>query len=378
VHVVCVSYYYDRPIKTPAELLNRYRTLTDWAEALLAAGGRVTVVQRFGRDADDQRNGVAYRFVRDPAWRYGNPTDLALRINAVVARLQPDIVHVHGMHFMRQATGLRRQLGHVPILVQDHAGFPPKSELSRWTYRRAIRNIDAVSFTTLDQTDPWRAAGILEACLPVVELPESSSRFQLLPRAEARQSAGLCGDPLCLWVGRLNANKDPLTILRGFGKAADLLPEARLAMIYGAADLLPEVQEWLTDHPATAARVTLLGSLPHAELEAIYNSADFFLLGSDYDGGSSYSVLEALSCGVVPLITDIPSFRAVTSDGQYGGLWPVGDAEALAATLLHWQSRLTSNTREQIRAHFDAHLSFQAVGRQAIREYTRLICGKSA
>jgi glycosyltransferase involved in cell wall biosynthesis len=375
MHVACVSYYYDRALTDPAELLDRYQTLTDWAEALATAGADVTVVQRFGSDGEERRNGVDYGFVCDPAWRFGHPTDRATRVNAVVAGLHPDLVHVHGLHFMRQAAGLKARLLAAPVLVQDHAGFPPANALSRRTYRHAVRRIDAVSFAIREQAAPWRAAGILDDRLPVVELPESSSRFHLLPQAQARGRTALCGDPLCLWVGRLNANKDPLTVLRGFGLAAEQLPDACLAMVYSAEDLLPEVQSWLTCHPATAERVLLLGPLPHAALEDLYNSADCFLLGSDYDGGSGYSVLEALSCGVAPLITDIPSFRAVTADGEYGALWPVGNAEALAAALLRWFACRKPEARQRIRAYFDSQLSFEAVGRQAMIAYTRLARG---
>ncbi len=376
MHVVCISYFYDRFLTSPEELLDRYRTLTDWAESLVVAGARVSVVQRFGSDTQVVGNGVVYYFVHDPAWRFGHPSDPARKVNETAAALRPDIVHVNGMHFVRQAARLKRLLPNVPLLVQDHAGAAPANRLVRWTYRRAMRHIDAVSFTVPEQTTPWREASILRATTPLAELPESSSRFQLLSQPEARQHTGLCGDPLCLFVGRLNANKDPLTILNGFGRALNRLPDARLAMVYDEYDLLPAVRDWLERHPEAAARVKLLGKLPHAQLEAIYNSANFFLLGSDYDGGSGYSVLEALSCGVVPLITDIPSFRAVTTNGEFGGLWPVGDAEALAETLAAWYALLSPQTRRQVRAYFDAQLSFVALGRQALAAYTRLVHGE--
>jgi glycosyltransferase involved in cell wall biosynthesis len=378
MHVVCVSYYYDRDLTAPQELLERYLTLTDWAEALHLAGGCVTVVQRFGSDSEIRRNGIVYRFVRDPAWRFGHPTDLARGVNRAVVALSPDIVHVHGLNFVRQATSLKRLLPGVKILAQDHAGGPPPGRLSRATLHLAMRQIDAVSFATPEQAAPWRDAGVLDARTRVIELPESSSVFRLLPQNAARQRTGLCGEPLCLWVGRLNANKDPLTVLRGFALAAERLPDARLAMVYSAEDLLSAVQRWLADHPQIAERVRLLGRMPHDCLEAFYNSADFFLLGSDYDGGSGYSVLEALSCGSVPVITDIPSFRAVTAGGEYGGLWPVGDAGALAAMLLDRYGRLTPTTRERTRAYFDERLSFPAVGRQAMDAYTRLASGETS
>jgi glycosyltransferase involved in cell wall biosynthesis len=377
MHIICVNYFYDRFLTTPEALLGRYRTLTDWAESLVSAGARVSVVQRFECDGQLERNGVGYRFVCDPALRFGHPADVAQRVNRAVVALQPDVVHANGMPFSRQAARLKRLLPQVPILIQDHAGAPPVRRFSRWTLRRALRHIDAVSFTVAEQTTPWCAARILGETPLLLELPESSSRFQMRPQADARWQTGLNGDPLCLFVGRLNANKDPLTILAGFGCALDRLPGARLVMVYNATDLLPAVRTWLLSRPEVAQRVTLLGERPHETLEAIYNSADFFLLGSDYDGGSGYSLLEAMSCGVVPLVTDIPSFRAVLRNGEFGGLWPVGDATALAAGLVSWNTRRGPQVRQQLRSYFDAELSFEAIGRAALAAYKRLVEGRN-
>jgi glycosyltransferase involved in cell wall biosynthesis len=377
MHVTCVNYLYDRFLKTPEELLDRYLTMTGLAEGLTSAGAQVTVVQRFACDAEVLRCGVRYLFVRDPGRRFGSLSDLAQGVNRAVARLRPDIVHAHGLSFARQAWWLKRLLSSTPLLLQDHAGLPPSSPRTRCTLRLAMRGVDAVIFTVPEQKQPWIEAGILRADTPLVELPEGSSPFCLQSREASRAATGLAADPLCLWVGRLNANKDPLTILRGFGRALSRLPAARLAMVYSTEDLLPEVQTWLRNNPEAASRVTLLGRKPHAELEAIYNSADFFLLGSDYDGGSGYSVLEALSCGVVPIITTIPSFRATLANGEYGGLFPVGDAEALSAALMDWYGRLGPERRERQRAYFDANLSFAAIGRQALAAYRRFAPGVS-
>jgi glycosyltransferase involved in cell wall biosynthesis len=378
MHVVCVSYYYDRDLTEADALLERYRTLTDWADGLSAAGACVSVVQRFGCDLRMTRADVAYHFVRHPARRFGGPLDTARRVNERVVALRPDVIHVHGLHFVRQAARLKRLAARTPILVQDHAGAPPEGLPARWSRRQAMRHIDAVSFTVPEQATVWRDAGILDERATLVELAESSSRFRLMPREEARRCTGLQGDPLCLFVGRLNANKDPLTVLEGFAKAIDRMPGARLAMVYGEEHLLPALRARLERSPEVAARVMLLGRRPHAAMEAIYNSADLFLLGSDYDGGSGYSVLEALSCGVVPVITDLPSFRAVTAGGTFGGHWPPGDSDALASTLLAWSARLEPRMRQRIRDHFEARHGPAVVGQRALEAYARLIAGGAA
>lgn len=54
--------------------------------------------------------------------------------------------------------------------------------------------------------------------------------------------------------------------------------------------------------------------------------------GSRHEG-SGYAVIEALACGVVPVVTDIAPFRALTDRGRVGALWPVGNAERLARAL---------------------------------------------
>src|SRR5579862_7251964 len=133
MHVVCVSYFYDRDLASPEALLHRYGTLTGWAEGLQAAGACVSVVQRFGSMVEFRRQGILYRFVPDPALRFGNLLDRALQVNRAVAALQPDIVHANGMHFARQAAGLKPLLPQIPILLQDHAGFPPTRSHDRWT-----------------------------------------------------------------------------------------------------------------------------------------------------------------------------------------------------------------------------------------------------
>ena len=57
---------------------------------------------------------------------------------------------------------------------------------------------------------------ILRPGAPVYEIMEGSSPFCLQSRRVARARTRLDGDPLCLWVGRLNPNKDPVFIGIGF------------------------------------------------------------------------------------------------------------------------------------------------------------------
>jgi hypothetical protein len=83
----------------------------------------------------------------------------------------------------------------------------------RGALRRALEKCSAVSFCARAQAEPFRGAGLLGPQVEVFEIPESTSSFKPGDQAAARAATGIHGDPAVLWVGHLNANKDPLTIL---------------------------------------------------------------------------------------------------------------------------------------------------------------------
>ncbi len=113
-------------------------------------------------------------------------------------------------------------------------------------------------------------------------------------------------------------------MLDGLEMSLARLPEATLTMIYSAEDLLPAVQDRLRESPALRRCVRLVGRVPHRLMPAFYSAADLFVLGSHHEG-SGYALLEALACGVAPVVTDIPAFRVMTAEGSLGALWTPGD-----------------------------------------------------
>ena len=188
----------------------------------------------------------------------------------------------------------------------------------------------------------------------------------------ARASTGLHGDPAVLWVGHLNENKDPMTMLAGVSMAARRLPDLQLWCCFGTAPLQAPVQRHIDADPHLRNRVHLLGKVAHERIETLMRAADLFVLGSHREA-MGVSVMEALACGLPPVVTDIPSFRALTRNGTVGALWPCDDIDALSKALLSVARRPRQETRAAVRAHFESKLSFAAVGRALVAAYDRLL-----
>jgi glycosyltransferase involved in cell wall biosynthesis len=366
VRVVQIGCVPDPRRRTGAELLRAWPTLPDVAGAAAAAGVDVAVVQAGWADETLEHDGVPIHFVAEP-------TMLPRRIAAAVPRrllravraLRPDVIHLQGLDFPLQ-TRLLCATG-VPVLVQDHGSVPPPRPW-RPGRRWGLSRIAGVAFTAREQAVPFRRAGLLRDTTPVFEVLESSTRLQPGDRAAARAAAGIDGAPCVLWIGRLMADKDPLTALDAFARAAERMPDARLWMAYGDAPLEAEVRARIAADPRLAARVRLLGRVPHARIPDLCSAADVFLSCSRREG-SGYAVLEALACGLPVLAADIPAVRRILRGGVVGGLAAPGDSEALAELLIDHARRPAEAERQAVRAHFDRHLSFHAVGRELRAAY---------
>jgi glycosyltransferase involved in cell wall biosynthesis len=366
--VAIVHAWAEPALRTPQHLLERYTSLTGWAAALLRAGASgVGVVQRFGRESDREQEGVEYAF--RSGWTSAHWRRRAI---AQLAAFQPDVVHVNGLCFPREVAAIRRAWPRMPIVVQHHGEACPRNPWRRLVLRAGLRHADAILFTGAAQASRWQAAGLLRPSQPVVDIVEAST--DLAPRARGAVPAitALPGAPAILWVGRLNENKDPLTVLDAFAAVAPALPRAHLTLAFHEAPLFGRVDAWRMRHADVAGRVHLLGRLTRAELRDAYSTADLFVLGSRCEG-SGYALIEAIACGVVPVVTDIPPFRSITGDGAIGVLWPAGDRAACGAAIVSGARRLSATARDQVRRHFERELSWETIGHRACQAYASLI-----
>ncbi len=375
MRIVQANAVYDPAAKTPAALLDLYRTLTEWSTAVTRAGANVSVVQRFHTAGTVERDGVRYEFVADkePPWlsTKGAPPPF---VDAIVKEAA-DVIHVNGLIFPQLVASIRAKSGaRTAIVVQHHGGeFPIRGSglVGMWQRQRwkgGLAAANAISFTAAEQAAPWRAAGVL-ADQRVIEIIEASTALREVGRERARAAIGAGGEPLILWVGRLTTNKDPLTVLDGLERALPKLPEARAIMVFGDDTLIESVDERVRGSALLSANVTLAGRVHHDEMPNYYGAADVYVSGS-HSEGSGYALIEAMSAGVVPVVTNIPSFRAIAGDA--GARWAPGDAEDFARVLVQTCAANLDAQKSAAKDRFNRVLNWEAIGARTVAEYGAL------
>ena len=376
MRIVQLNLAADFALAEPEQLLDRYHTLTGWSQALSVAGADVCVVQRFGRDGTIVRDGVQYVFTKDGRGELLGPWAVSGPSLRAVAQLSPDVVHVNGLMFPGMTVALRAALGQsCAIVLQDHSGVMPSRASRPFTahkWARAFRAADACTFTAAELAPRWYAAG-LPRDVRVIEIPEASTTFEPLPREAARTRTGMAGEPAVLWVGRVDANKDPATVLAGMQLALPALPRASVWLVVPQQSSPDALAPQILASPILQQRARVVHGVPHAEMPWYYSAADVLISGSHHEG-SGYAVIEAVACGVTPCVTDIPAFRALVD--RCGVFWKKGDVAGCATALTQAARDVSPVQRQVVREHFDERLSWRAIGRQTRDAYAALVEGR--
>ena len=211
-------------------------------------------------------------------------------------------------------------------------------------------------FASSEFGEEWMRAGVVRDRNKIREIIQASSAFSITRRSQDEGSEG----PIFLWVGRLDANKDPITVLKGFTRFLIENPSAKLFMIHQTDDLLDEVKDLIQVHDHASSSIRLVGKVPHPDMQEWYNRADFIISTSHYEG-SGIAVLEAMSCGCIPMLTNIASFRRMTGHGCFGLLFEPGNTGSLVDALRKTAHLDMEKERSKTLQRFRSEFSFEAI-----------------
>jgi glycosyltransferase involved in cell wall biosynthesis len=388
---LCYALLYFDPGKVDRDLdayLDAVRAAHDLPQALAARGHEVSVVHLYPFDGSLRREQVEHRFVAPGAaaraigrtLATGHDERLAPRTPAwrAISRIlssKPDVVHFFGttLHLNLALLLFRRGRRPPPVVLHCHGGEAARRRAARALQAYGFARTARFVFTTPEQAAMHARARLLDdENRRVRYLMETSSRFGPLSRSSARRQTGMSGDPVFVWTARLHPLKDPATALRGFARIARALRDARLYVYFQADELLPALQAQVREDAVLRRRVHFRGGLPYRSMEAVYNSADFLLQASRREH-SGCAVLDAMACGTIPVVTDIPPFRAMTGDGAVGVLFPPGDDEIMARRVLALPADRIATEASAVRAYFDRNLSFPTLARELERMYEQIV-----
>ncbi len=294
-------------------------------------------------------------------------------LTRTIRKIAPDVVHTHSGVWYKTSLAARR--AGVPRLVHTDHGRPyPDPFAGRLLDGLAARRTDvivAVSEALRQQMNETLIPGPPRSRIEVVVNGIDTRRFQPHAVNGMRAELGVRpGAPVIGSIGRL----DPI-------KAYDVMLEAFAELRAGWSDTqgVPPTLVVVGDGPerdrlsGLVERYALQGAARlvgwRKDVENVYPVFDVFTLAS-WSEGTSLGLLEAMSCGVCPVVTDVGGSPATVGESLHHRLVPPGHPGALAAA---WRDALGDRERRARDAAAARRRVEQTFGIDAmIREYERI------
>jgi glycosyltransferase involved in cell wall biosynthesis len=359
MRIIHLSYAHITEHRDPAAWLQRINFFVALVEKM-AKEVDVKSIHCIDYSGSLNREGVEYHFINLSEFQMLLP----FKLNRLVQQLKPDVVIVHGFHFPMKVILLRWMLGsQIKIVIQHHAERPLR-HYKRILQRLTDRFVSAYFFTARDQAKPWLSEQQIIDPNKIYEVMEVPSVFYPMDRAVARLKTKVTNSKNFLWVGRLEANKDPLTLVRAFSEFLIANSDVHLYVIFQSDELIEKVKMLLKISNAET-QITLVGKIDHNELLYWYNSVDFIISTSHYEG-SGIAVCEGMSCGCIPILTNIPSFKMMTGNGDCGLLFEAGDVTGLVIALRKSLVMNLEIEREKTLLKYNRSLSAKAIATKMI------------
>ena len=307
-------------------------------------------------------------------------------LDSALARLKPDLVHVHGGAL-------------VPLLVTRTAipWYPNLLTMYAWPVLPSLRRLRAGGVRAAMQSNVLRPRVLASSVLPKWLVKRSlrrSGTSEVLtpdPRVERKLGATRVGSggpqdsrravytdqaPVVLFAGRAESVRGIDTLLACFPDVVREVPDARLRLL-----LIPRPE---LDALLETARAAGLGdnldvvTEPVADLLGEMAAAQVGTWPFKYDYTTSppaMAAAEALSVGLPTVGTEVSCVEAVIEDGVNGDLVPPADAKALAAAIVRllkdretWDRYNTAGPESVTR-----NLSWEGMGRAVAQAYADVL-----
>ena len=246
-------------------------------------------------------------------------------IKEILQRIKPDLIHAH---YATNYGFLAAILGYRPFILTLHGSDIlvdySRDMLSKFFVTCALKKADVV-------TSPSKT--ITQKVLPLRASKLYTFQYGIDTNKFCRFKGVLTPDKekTVISTRHLTDTYDVKTFINAIPLILDKVPDARFLIVgEGGKRRFFETEVKKMGYPE---RVEFLGAIPNEKMPDVLNRASIYVSTSPSDG-LSISLLEAMSCGLFPVATNIPGNREVIHDGVNGILFPVGDVSKLTEAIV--------------------------------------------
>lgn len=250
-----------------------------------------------------------------------------IQIKQLIRRIKPDILHAHFISdcgFWGALTGVH------PLVLSawgsDVLVQPNKSRILRYFVRYALKRADLVTTEGENAIREMISLGADPTKLKLVFHGVDIRKFR--PKKEHR----VLNSPVVISNRNLKPIYDVETLIKSIPVVLEQMPEVKF--IIAGDGLQKDYLRDLAESLNVLDSITFMGWVPHDQLPDYLAAADVYVSTSLSDT-VSISSLEAMACGLAPVVTDVGDILRWIEDGKTGFVIPVKSPDLLAEKVIY-------------------------------------------
>ena len=255
-----------------------------------------------------------------------------LQVRRLLKRIEPDILHAHYIGvpgYLGVASGF-----HPLILTawgSDILITAKQSPFYGFLTKQALKRADSIICVSPALKEEVIKLGGVPHKIEVTPIGIDTQEFHPSLRDEVLlRELGRGGSPVVISTRNLKPIYDVETLIRAIPLVLQQIPEARF-IVAGEGEQRAYLEN-LAQSLEISDSIRFVGWIPHSELPKYLASSDVYVSTSLSDG-TSISLLEALSCELSPVVTDINANQSWVKNGENGFIVPIGDYQKLASRI---------------------------------------------
>ena len=245
-----------------------------------------------------------------------------------------DLVHVHGIDFFFDYLALTRPVHRRPLVATTHGGFFHTSYAARGKriYFQTVTRDSAACYRRIIGSSEADTEVFSRICPPArltcIENGVDVAKFAGAAAPEPNRRL--------IYFGRFASHKGILYLLAVLaalrGATPDAGPEWELVVAGGPGDLPAARIAEEAERLGVAGAVRIVDSPDEAALRALIAECSYFACASEHEG-FGLAAVEAMSAGLIPVLSPLPTFRTFLAKAGAGVLIGAHDAAADAGTI---------------------------------------------
>jgi len=303
-----------------------------------SAGKRVSVVTLDTNFQNDEKLQPSEMIDGVPVFRIGYVGSKRYSFAPMVRRYiaEADVVHVHAIDFFVDYVSLLKRLGAVRgrLVVSTHGGI---------FHTRTLIWLKQLFFRTVTPFSLSQAYAVIASSYSDKTLFEPvSKRLTVIENGVSLRKFGEIGERIerngFICLGRFSPNKNLDNLVRWFAAAHRRDDSIHLYIAGRSEGNKADELRALVHQLGVEAAITIVPNPTDATICAMIAQCRFVVSASTYEG-FGLTVPELMSYGLVPVLSNIPSFRHFVARAAIGGLFDLSEASfvttALAAVAAH-------------------------------------------